>query len=119
MTESSMAPADVLAVCRTVGIRLSVADGDMLEIDAPQGTLTPELLARMRDAKEELLTMLRAGRSVNVNTTPSKPEGSGVSLTLTPDTITRDGNDTPPTWHAPWLPLRSSGPGRRRTSACC
>ena len=51
--------ADLLADCNVHGIRLALADGGGLEVDAPQDALTPDLLARLKAHKGELLDMLK------------------------------------------------------------
>jgi hypothetical protein len=51
--------ADLLADCNARGIRLSLADGYRLAIDAPQDALTPDLLGRLKEHKGELRVMLR------------------------------------------------------------
>jgi hypothetical protein len=58
MTGAPAVLADLLAECEARGIRLTPA-GDGLKIDAPQDTLRPELLARLKARKAELLAMLR------------------------------------------------------------
>jgi hypothetical protein len=55
-----MTAAELLADCHARRIDLQ-AHGGQLDIDAPAGELTPELLARLRDAKPELLAMLASG----------------------------------------------------------
>jgi hypothetical protein len=52
--------ANLLTDCDAHGIRLALADGGALEIDAPQDALTPALLARLKAYKVELLAMLRS-----------------------------------------------------------
>ena len=52
--------ADLLAECDAHGIRLALADGDGLTIDAPQAALTPDLLARLKAHKADLRAMLRS-----------------------------------------------------------
>ena len=61
----------LLERCRALGIRLE-ADGDNLAIDAPAGSLTPELLAEIREHKAALLAVLK------------EPSGEGTA-TPTPD----------------------------------
>ena len=58
MTRTPYTLADLLADCDAHGIRLAVTDGDGLDIDAPQGSLTPALLDRLRSHKGELLAVL-------------------------------------------------------------
>ena len=50
---------ELLAECKTLGIRLSAAEGGGLEIDAPQDALTPNLLDRLKACKADLLAILR------------------------------------------------------------
>jgi hypothetical protein len=59
MTRTPSLLADLLADCNAQGIRLALADGGGLEIDAPQDALTPDLLARLKAHKADLLAMLR------------------------------------------------------------
>jgi hypothetical protein len=51
--------ADLLADCDAHGIRLLVASDGVLTIDAPQDTLTPDLMGRLKAHKAELLALLR------------------------------------------------------------
>ena len=60
--------------CRALGIRLA-AEGDRLEIDAPSGALTPDLLDEIRTHKLALLAAL-ANPSGNV----TAPTGPGESV---------------------------------------
>lgn len=50
----------LLVSCGTHGIRLSLADGGGLSIDAPQSALTPERLNQIRAYKAELVALLQA-----------------------------------------------------------
>ncbi len=59
MTRTPSLLADLLADCDAHGIRLALADGDGLEIDAPQNALTPDLLGRLKSHKADLLAILR------------------------------------------------------------
>jgi len=59
MTDAPSVLADLLADCDAHGVRLALADGGGLGIDAPQVALTPDLLARLKGHKGELLAMLR------------------------------------------------------------
>ena len=56
--------ADLLTDCHAHGIRLALADGGGLEIDAPPDALTPDLLDRLKAHKVELLEMLRPAPEV-------------------------------------------------------
>lgn len=64
-------PAEVLADCEAHGIRLALADGGGLEIDAPQEALTPERLARLKAHKAGLLALLRPALRPAGPTTPA------------------------------------------------
>ena len=59
MTRTPSLLADLLADCDAHGIRLALAEGGGLEIDAPQDALTPGLLGRLKAHKADLLVMLR------------------------------------------------------------
>lgn len=52
-----MSADELLSMCRQAGIRLEAA-GNMLEIDAPRGALTPELRDLLARGKRELLALL-------------------------------------------------------------
>ncbi len=67
MTRTPSTLADLLADCDAHGIRLALADGGGLEIDAPQDALTPDLLARLKAHKAELLAAHRAIRGTRCN----------------------------------------------------
>ena len=62
-TDTPSTLADLLAECDAHGIRLALADGDGLEIDAPKGGLTPDLLDRLKGHKAGLLAILRSSAS--------------------------------------------------------
>jgi hypothetical protein len=64
MTGTPSILVDLLAECSGHGIRLAPTDGGGLEIDAPQGALTPDLLARLKTHKGDLLGMLRPAPKV-------------------------------------------------------
>ena len=51
--------ADLLAECDARGVRLSLAADGGLAVDGLPAALSPDLLARLRDHKPELLTALR------------------------------------------------------------
>lgn len=70
MTGAPSIPWELLAECAARGIRLSAAAGGGLDIDAPQDILTPELLARLKSHKAELLAML-----------PSASQATGIDPT--------------------------------------
>jgi len=68
MTGTPSLLADLLAECDAHGIRLALADSGGLEIDAPRDALTPELSARLKTHKGELLaTLLLAPKAAPVN----------------------------------------------------
>jgi hypothetical protein len=50
----------VLATCQQRGIVLAIA-GEKLTVDAPEGTLTPDLLADLRQHKAGLVELLKNG----------------------------------------------------------
>jgi hypothetical protein len=52
-----MTPQDLLTTCRQAGIVLAV-DGDALDVNAPKGTLTPELRDELARQKPALLALL-------------------------------------------------------------
>jgi hypothetical protein len=63
--------ADLFAECVARGIRLAPADGG-LAIDGPRDAMTPDLLARLTEAKADLLRLLgHAGHAVP--TAPAAP----------------------------------------------
>lgn len=78
MTRMPSILADLLADCDSHGIRLALADGGGLAIDAPKDALTPELLARLKAHKADLLPMLRPAAELGTC------EDCGQSLTETP-----------------------------------
>jgi len=59
MTSAPSELADLLAECSVRGIRLGLAGESGLTVDAPQAALTPDLLARLKTHKAELLATLR------------------------------------------------------------
>ena len=61
MSEETMAQA-ILATCHEKGIVLGIA-GEKLTVDAPEGALTPDLLAELRQHKAGLLDILQKGGS--------------------------------------------------------
>ena len=58
MTRTPSLLADLLADCDAHGIRLALADGGGLEIDAPQDALTPDLLERLKVHKGKLVASI-------------------------------------------------------------
>ena len=79
MTRTPSMLADLLADCDAHDIRLALADGDGLEIDAPQDALTPDLLVRLRGHKADMLALLRPAPEVApappvaISDAPAKP----------------------------------------------
>jgi len=66
--------AELLADCDARGIRLHPAGDGGLTIDAPRAALTPEMLARLKAHKADLLTLLRPVPDVALAPpTPTKP----------------------------------------------
>jgi len=59
MTNTQSIFTELLADCNSCGIRLSLGDGGGITIDAPHGALTPDLMARLKANKGELVAMLR------------------------------------------------------------
>ena len=51
--------AALLEACYVAGIRLCLAPGNSVTIDAPEGSLTDELLVRLQEGKPALLTLLK------------------------------------------------------------
>lgn len=51
-----MSAIELIRYCRDVGIRLQ-ARGDRLHVEAPAGSITPELRQRLADHKAELLAL--------------------------------------------------------------
>lgn len=79
MTDTISTLVELIGECDAQGIRLLPADGGSLTIDAAEGALTTDLVARLKARKFELLAMLRPAPEVapalSVVTTdaPSKP----------------------------------------------
>lgn len=70
--------AELLADCDTRGIRFAPA-GDSLTIDAPQAALTPDILARLKAHKAELLALWRPAPVVQSQPAPTvKPMANPV-----------------------------------------
>jgi hypothetical protein len=57
--DTMTAAAELLAECQAGGIVLQAQPGGRLDVDAPARTLTPDLLARLRARKVELVEILR------------------------------------------------------------
>ncbi len=62
MIGASLALTELLAECDARGIRLSPDGDEGLSIDAPQNALTPDLLARLKAHKADVLALLRPVR---------------------------------------------------------
>jgi hypothetical protein len=66
----------LLATCQQRGIVLHVA-GEKVTADAPQGTLTPDLVAELRQHKAGLVELLKNGRlpiETTASADPNPPE---------------------------------------------
>lgn len=71
-----MIAAEVLSELQAKGVTLA-PEGDKLRWRAPKGTMTPDLLARVREAKPALLALLAGGAPVPVVPRPAaRPFGS-------------------------------------------
>jgi hypothetical protein len=57
----------LVATCNRLGIQLTVRPPDGLHVDAPKGTMTPDLLGRLKDHKPEIIAVLAARQ-------PDQPE---------------------------------------------
>jgi hypothetical protein len=66
------APTDLLVECEAHGIRLTLVGDDRLSIDAPQAAFTPDLLARLKANKADLLAMLRPAPTYEAPAKPAK-----------------------------------------------
>lgn len=62
--------AELLADCDARGIRLHPAGDGGLTIDAPQAALTPDMVARLKAHKAELLALLRPAVAVQAQPMP-------------------------------------------------
>ena len=58
MTGTTSTFADLLAYCHAHDIRLASADGRGLDIDAPEESLTPDVLDRLRARKRKLVAFI-------------------------------------------------------------
>lgn len=63
--------AELLADCDARGIRLHPAGDGGLTIDAPQAALTPDMVARLKTHKAELLALLRPAPAVQYQPLPT------------------------------------------------
>ena len=71
--------AELLTDCDARGIRLHPAGNDGLTIDAPQEALTPDMVARLKAHKAELLALLRPAPAVQPQPMPAmKPTAKPV-----------------------------------------
>ena len=59
MTSPTPTLAELVKDCDAHGIRMLQAGDGALTIDAPEGVLTPDLIAQMKEHKVALLTLLR------------------------------------------------------------
>lgn len=86
-----MTATELLAVCAAKGILLQ-ADGDYLDIDAPKGELTPDLLSELKANKSELVTLVTGG---DTDTNTISPKESVFMSPATPniDDLTSDERD--------------------------
>jgi tubulysin polyketide synthase-like protein len=69
-----MTARELLSQLREKGVELSTAGGDRLVIDAPKGTITPELRSALAENKSELIKILSAPA---VESRPAAPEDGG------------------------------------------
>ena len=86
MSEETRAQA-ILATCHENGIVLGVA-GEKLTVDAPEGVITPDFLAELRQHKASLIEILQKGgsgpaaqqsrRDLDHTTTPSMATDSDI-----------------------------------------
>lgn len=71
--------AELLADCDARGIWLHPAGDGGLTIDAPQAALTPDMVARLKAHKAELLALLRPAAAVQAQPMPTmKPTAKPV-----------------------------------------
>ncbi|OHB70153.1 MAG: hypothetical protein A2V70_14835 [Planctomycetes bacterium RBG_13_63_9] len=71
MTGTPSILADLLTECDARGIRLHPVGDGGLTIDAPQAALTPNMVARLKADKAELLALLRLAPAVEPQTMPT------------------------------------------------
>jgi hypothetical protein len=75
IADPSHSVADLLDDCRSRGILMSSTSGtDELSLDAPRGALTPDLVARLKHFKAELIETLRRSAT---NRLPEQPTPQG------------------------------------------
>ena len=79
-----MSPSALFFELQAAGVTLT-ARGDRLKVEAARGTITPELLARMKAAKPDLLAIL-TGNTPAISGL-SKPRGSIPNDTASVDTV--------------------------------
>ncbi len=67
--------AELMMECKAHGIRLLAAGDGGLTIDAPRDAITPALVGRLREHKNELLALLRPAReaAAGPDTTAATP----------------------------------------------
>ena len=101
------ATTELLTELQALGVVLA-ADGDRLCFH-PRDKVTPDLLARLRDCKAELLTMLQPGNSGNGYETPSEPGENGGSVAIASVADSRDPAATPRTRPSDPVPVEWPG----------
>lgn len=74
-----MTARELLSQLREKGVELSTAGGDRLVIDAPKGTITPELRSALAENKSELIKILSAPP---IEPAPAAPEDGGTPPVL-------------------------------------
>jgi len=82
--------AELVADCDSRGIRLFPSGDGGLAIDAPEDTLTPELLARLKAQKAALLAMI-LGLTPNAVSPPQPPVVAGVTTPVAIQAVSGPG----------------------------
>ena len=101
--------AGLLADCDARGIRLHHAGDGGLTIDAPQTDLTPDMVARLKTHKDELLALLRSPPNVS----PTKPVAAQNAPAKPTTSVCRCGSTT---WQD--VPIHDGQSVRRDCSRC-
>jgi len=109
MTDAPKTLNDLLAECDSLGIRLLHANGSGLTIDAPNGTLTPDLLGRLKANKEDVLSLLRSSLAA----TPAQAVAGSETLAKSADAVCRCGSTT---WQD--VPIHNGESMRRDCGRC-